>query len=285
MKHHNFIICNGDTDSIAFKKPDEKPFTPEERAALLAELNALMPENIVWADDDFFRRFIVCGAKNYILDNGKKVKLKGNSLKATKKEPALREFIREVVDLLLKDKKEQVIFAYLRKAQEISRITDISPWCFKATVTKKVLEPSTVFNRKIRDAIGARPVAEGDKVYLFYMEDGTLCLREDFKGEFDRMKLLGKLRDTIETFGKVFDVELFPDLTLSRNKELLAELGLSAKNPPVATVAVKPLTSEENIEACAKEVTTWPKWKVEAIKGTLSEPTINPPTGVKLVRV
>lgn len=249
--NHNFIIANGDTDSIAFKKPDEKPFTPEERSALLEELNSLMSDNIVWKDDNHFRRFIVFKAKNYVMDDGKKVKIKGSALKASKKEPALRLFIRDVIDLLLKDKKEQVIFVYLQKAIEIGKLTDITPWCFKATVTKKVLEPTTTFNKKVLDAIGRRPVSEGDKVYLFYKEDGSLCLRENFSGEFDRFKLLGKLRDTIEVFGNVFDVNLFPDLKIKRNEELLSslgiqpklgkqlpKLGMSASVPPASNMAV-----------------------------------------------
>ncbi len=231
---HNFIIANGDTDSIAFKKHDEKPFTKEEREALLVELNALMPENIVWKDDNHYRRLIVFRAKNYVMDDGKKVKIKGNALKATKKEPALKQFIREVIDLLLKDKKEQVLFLYLGKVQEILNLADISQWCFKVTVTKKVLNPEGTFQKKQLEAIGNFPVSEGDKVYMFFAEDGSLCLRENFKGQCDKSKLLGKLRDTIEVFSTVFDVGLFPDLTLRRNQELLASL------TPVPAPPVKP---------------------------------------------
>jgi DNA polymerase elongation subunit (family B) len=234
MTPHNFIIVNGDTDSIAFKKRDETPFTDQEQESLLAELNSLMPKNIVWKNDKHYRRVIVFKAKNYVMDDGKKVKVKGSALKASKKEPALREFIREVIDLLLKDRKEQVLFAYLKRVHEINNIADISPWCFKVTVTKKVLDPQATFQQKIRAAIGDYPVSEGDKVYLFFKEDGSLCLRENFAGDFDRMKLLGKLRDTIEVFANVFDVNLFPDLTLKRNQELLA--GLRPPPPPKSNV-------------------------------------------------
>jgi DNA polymerase elongation subunit (family B) len=227
--NHNFVIANGDTDSIAFKKPDQTPFTPEEQDALLAELNAQMPANIVWKNDKHYRRLIVFKAKNYVMDDGKKVKIKGSALKGGKKEPALKDFTREVIDLLLKDRKEQVIFLYLQKVYEINALADITPWCFKVTVTKKVLDPQATFQKKIRAAIGSRPVSEGDKVYLFFKEDESLCLRENFAGDFDKKVLLGKLRDTLEVFGNVFDVELFPDLTLKRNADLLATLA-----PPVA---------------------------------------------------
>lgn len=243
---HNFVIANGDTDSIAFKKPDQTAFSIEERRELLKEINGLMPHGIEWKDDDHFRRVIVFKAKNYVTDNGKKVKVKGSALKGSKKEPALQTFTCEVIDLLLKDRKEQVIFAYLQKANEIMALTDITPWCFKVTVTKKVLDPQATFQKKISAAIGSTPVSEGDKVYLFFKEDGSLCLRENFSGEFDRSVLLGKLRDTMDVFGNVFDVDLFPDLTLKRNQDLLpklspnqpqvdksAELNLSATLPPL----------------------------------------------------
>lgn len=218
---HNFIIANGDTDSIAFKKPDQKPFTDVERKDLLDELNRLMPANIVWKDDKAYRRFIVFKAKNYVLDDGKKVKIKGSALKASKKEPALRQFIKEVIDLLLKDRKDQVLFVYLAYIRQIMNLTDISPWCFKVTVTKKVLEPSTTFNQKVRTAIGSKPVSEGDKVYMYFREDGSLSLRENFNNDCDKLTLIGKLRDTLDVFGSVFDVDLFPDFQLKRNQELL----------------------------------------------------------------
>jgi len=221
MTPHNFIIANGDTDSIAFKKPDESPFTSEEQDSLLKELNALMPDNIVWKNDKHYRRLIVFRAKNYVMDDGKKVKLKGSALKGGKKEPALKEFTREVIDLLLKDRKDQVLFSYLKRCLDIGSLTDIAPWCFKVTVTKKVLDPQATFQKKIRAAIGDTPVAEGDKVYMFFKKDGSLCLRENFTGDFDRSKLMKKLRDTLEFCENVFDVDLFPDLTLNRNKDLL----------------------------------------------------------------
>lgn len=224
MNQHNFTIVNGDTDSIAFKKRDGSPFPKEEQAALLAEINSYLPSNIIFKNDKHYRRVIVFKAKNYVLDDGEKVKIKGSALKGSKKEPALKEFTREVIDLLLKDRKEQVLFAYLRKCNEITRLTDITPWCFKVTVTKKVLDPQATFQKKISAAIGSTPVSEGDKVYLFFKEDGSLCRREEFDGSFDKKVLLGKLRDTLEVFGNVFDVELFPDLTLRRNSDLLDSL-------------------------------------------------------------
>lgn len=231
MQCHNFVIVNGDTDSISFKKQDEKPFTEEEQAVLLTEINSYLPANIIFKNDKHYRRVIVFKAKNYVLDDGKKVKIKGSALKGSKKEPALKDFTREVIDLLLKDRKEQVLFAYIKKCNEIRSLKDITPWCFKVTVTKKVLDPQATFQKKIKDAIGNTPVSEGDKVYMFFKPDGSLCLRENFTGEFDEKVLLGKLRDTLDVFGNVFDVDLFPDLTLRRNSELLESLQVGKYHP------------------------------------------------------
>jgi DNA polymerase elongation subunit (family B) len=204
----------------------------DEQTTLLDELNALMPANIVWKNDKHYRRLIVFKAKNYVMDDGKKVKVKGSALKGSKKEPALKEFTREVIDLLLKDRKEQVLFAYLRRCNEINALTDIKEWCFKITVTKKVLDPQATFQKKIRSAIGDTPVSEGDKVYMFFREDGSLCTRENFTGDFDKKVLLGKLRDTLDVFGNVFDVDLFPDLTLRRNAELLESINKNTVHTP-----------------------------------------------------
>jgi hypothetical protein len=239
MNHH-FIICNGDTDSIAFCKTTEKPFTDEEQASLLAEINSLMPAHIEWKNDKVYRRLIVFAAKNYVMDDGKTVKIKGSALKASKKEPRLKEFIREVIDLMLKDKKDQILFAYLKVCREIMELKDMTPWSFKVTVTKKVLDPQATFQKKIKAAIGSFPVSEGDKVHLFFREDGSLCRREEFNGECDRKVLLGKLRDTMEAFGKVIDVELFPDLTLKRNAELLESLTTYKQLPKLAISATFP---------------------------------------------
>lgn len=224
---HNFILANGDTDSIAFKKPDQSPFTPEEQEALLKELNALMPPHIVWKNDKHYRRFIVFAAKNYALDDGKKVKIKGNSIKATKKGPALRRFIREVVDALLADRKSHVFWIYLNYAKQILELTDIAEWCFKVTVTKSVLEPKVTFQKKILAAIGNTPVREGDKIYCFYKPDESICLRENFTGEFCRDRLLKNLYDSLNVFGRVLDTDLFPNFATKKGKELLASLSIT----------------------------------------------------------
>jgi DNA polymerase elongation subunit (family B) len=222
---HDFIIVNGDTDSIAFKRRDQKAISVEDRTALLAEINSLMPELIHWEDDNYFKKFIVVAAKNYIMQDEKgKIKIKGSGLKATTKEKALQAFIREVIDLLLTNRKDHIMALYQKYARNILGLTEVSQWCSKVTITKAVLSGEGTRQVRIRQAIGSRPVQEGDKIWIFNRTAEDLCLLEDFNGEYDIGTMLGKLYDTLTVFDAILDVDCFPDLTLKRNKPLLGGL-------------------------------------------------------------
>ena len=101
---HDFKIANLDTDSISFSKQDGSVFSKQEQTCLLEELNSLFPPTIRWEHDGIFSRVVVIKAKNYILKSESgKVKIKGSALKATGREPALKEFINKVIDSYLKD--------------------------------------------------------------------------------------------------------------------------------------------------------------------------------------
>lgn len=222
MKTHNFLLVGGDTDGLAFKKPDEKPFTNDERKALLDELNGLMDGLIHWEDDGVFKRQLVIKTKNYVLidENGKQ-KTKGSALKATTKEKALKQFVQDIIQLLLTDRQDRIYIEYMKRAREILALTDITEWCSKHTITKAVLSGKGTAQVRIREALKDRPVQEGDKVYMFFKTDSERCLLEDFDGKYDSDILLGKLYDTLCIFETVIDVKLIPNLTLKRNKDLL----------------------------------------------------------------
>lgn len=225
---HNFVIVNGDTDSISFKKPDEKPFTDEECSAILNELNSFMPAQVRWEADGAnkgrYRRFIVLKAKNYILDDGKKIKIKGSALKATMKEPALQEFIQKVVDLLLKDRKDRIFDLYKSYASQIVSLSSIDAWCFRKTITKSILNPERTNESRVLDALKGTTYSEGDRVWLFFRTDEEYCLRENFDGTYCKLTLLGKLYDTVCIFSNLLDVDLFPNYSLKRNQSLIGDL-------------------------------------------------------------
>lgn len=229
MKTHKFQITNADTDSVSFCKPDQSEWTEKEQQKLLDEINTITDEGIFWDHDGVMEKFIIVAAKNYIMctrdeDGQLEVKIKGSGLKATKKEPRLKEFIRTVINYMIDDDLiDKIDSIYTECATDILKIdkdTDLRQYAFKATVTKKVISPTTPFNTKIRDAVldAGKELIEGDKEYLIFKHDGTLALYDHISHtDVDKMKLLKKLFDTIRTFRKVLPIENYPNLTLKRN--------------------------------------------------------------------
>lgn len=237
MKRNNFNLCVNDTDSISFSKKDGSPISVKERSKILAQLNSIMPEGILWEDDDYFKTIIAVGAKNYILDNGKSVKIKGSALKATKKEPGLKKFIKEFIDLLLADEQDQIpdlYTKYVKRILSINSKTDINEWCFKITATKKVLQPTTVFNKKILNALikAQIDVVEGDKYYMYFrpikIKNGkkiqNLSVATSYQDNICKLTLLKKLYVTAKIFHRVYDIKTLPNLTLKRSLAILQDL-------------------------------------------------------------
>lgn len=253
MKQHNFQIVNADTDSISFCKKDRSPFTDKEQKKLLEEINSLMKPGIFWDHDGVFPFVGIVGAKNYIMFDGKKTKIKGSALKATKKEPRLKKFINDIIKCIVDERTEEIQNLYIECAKEIIQInkkSDISQWSFKATATKKVIEPTTPFNTKISEALLNHniPIVEGDKYYLFFKnisevkeveytkKDGkpgkkkvkvqNLELTTHYDGDIDKMVLLNKLFVTIKIFNRVLDITKYPNFKLKKNLKALESLKL-----------------------------------------------------------
>lgn len=220
----NMFVANADTDSISFNRKDQLPISLEERKELLIELNSLYPERISWEDDGYFFTVCIFKAKNYVLWDGKKLKIKGSALKASTKEPALKEFIKKVIDSIINDKSDfqDIYNSYVK---EIIAIKDINRWATRKTISDKVLNNTRTNEVRIRDAIQGSELVEGDKCYVFYKNKDTLELAEKFNGEYDKDRLLGKLYDTAWIFDSVLDCELlFKNYKLKKAKQALEEL-------------------------------------------------------------
>ncbi len=244
MLNHNFLLGPTDTDSISFCKPDMKLITKEERIVLLNELRSISPDYMDWEDDGYYKRCIIVGAKNYIMqDEAGKVTIKGSGLKASMKERALQAFIQELIDLLLKDKKDQILFHYLKYVHTILNLKDITDWCSKKTITKAVLNPERTQEERISAALKGSDYKEGDKAYMFFKTETELCLREKFDGAYDKDILLGKLHDTLSIFGTVIDADLFPNFTLKKNQSMLTDLGYVPKFEPIKSA--KTITAQD----------------------------------------
>lgn len=230
-KHKGYEIVNVDTDSFSYTTSLNSKYKTKNKETGLSpfdqdieDLNSLFPELISWENDGFYKTVVVLKTKNYILDDGKKVIIKGNSLKATNKEPALKQFIRDVVDILLKNKTEHFIHIYQKYAAEILNVTDIAKWCFKKTVTKNFMTSDRPNEQLPWNAIKHTKPQEGDKVYLFFEDEKTYRLREEFKGEYSKKKLFGKLHSTAKTFNTLFDLSLVPNYSKAGNQDLLEDL-------------------------------------------------------------
>jgi hypothetical protein len=222
--NHDFKIVNADTDSISFCKADGGEFSAEEQTRLLNELNSLFPSQIHWEHDGIYSKFIVLKAKNYILYNGKKVKIKGSALRASTKEPALKEFIKEIIDAMLYDKNNYQEI-YWKYAQEIMNVQDMKRWASRKTITTAVLGGKRTNEKKVLDALEGSEYVEGDRVFMFFKSDQSLSLIENFNGDYCKKTLLKKLFNTAQIFGNILDVkQIFPNLTLKRNGTLLNEM-------------------------------------------------------------
>jgi hypothetical protein len=204
-------------------KLDAGIFSKEEQIKYTSELNELFPELINWELEDIFSNVIVLKAKNYILkrEDGKVI-YKGSALKSSKTEPKLKQFLYDIINEILEERYDY-ISVYNRYRDEILNITDITPWCTKKTLSSTVMESTRANETKVMDAISESEYVEGDKFYVFYKEDDTLCLKENFKGEYNKKRLLKRLYDTVKIFSGIIDINQFPKYY---NKKLLKELGV-----------------------------------------------------------
>lgn len=210
---HTFTLTNLDTDSISFCKPDFSKFTPDEDDELLKELNSFFPEEIKFAPDGEFEVFIVLKAKNYIMYDGKKIKLKGSALKSSTMEPALKEMLNEFINALVFDRQQDLPAIYDKYIQIALNITEIKPWC-----TKKTLSPTTYNSERknetdIVDAVRGTEYKSGDKVYL-YAKTKLIELDEFYKSgakKGQRKTKSVKEYGLLENFDGVYDVQCYTD--------------------------------------------------------------------------
>lgn len=229
MRTHNFILGPVDTDSISICKPDMSPFTEEEQEALIAEINALMPEKIKYAHDGYYNRCIAFKAKNYVLYDGVKIKVKGSGLKGSTKSVALREMTNKFIETMCyttdKDTMNQKLFEiYNSYATEILNITDIKRWSARKTISSTMMESTRPNETKVMDAIKDSDYKEGDRCFVFYKQDDSLCLYENFDGDYNKTRLLKNIHDTVMIFSTVLDIKQFPNYSLKKNQKLLETL-------------------------------------------------------------
>lgn len=219
---YNFKLVNADTDSITVCKQDGSPFSDEENKDLLLELNSLFPKEISWEPDGQFESVVVLKAKNYILWDGKKKKIKGSALRGSAREKALAEFIGKFSDLLLEQRFDDLVALYDTYTKEITNIKDITRWSSKKTVTEKVLNPERTNEQKVLDALAGTEYSVGDKRYFYFSTlNKSLKLQDQWCNDHDIDVLLKKLHNTVKIFDSVIDLSQFPNYSLKKNRKLL----------------------------------------------------------------
>ena len=245
---NNFEIIACDTDSVFFKKLDGASFSKEEIEALRLSLNSLYPKTIVWELNGYFPVIVSAAAKNYLIksEDGK-IKFKGSALKDPKKEKALLEFIQTFITRLSEDREAEIPDLYNQYVREICSITNISRFTSKKTITDKVLNPERTNEQKVLDALKGEELQEGDKVFLFFKSDRSLCLEKHFNGDYDKKGLLEKLFKSALIFENIYLVrEKLTNYALKRNQEALKSLIEApepVKQPEPLKIPEKPIKS------------------------------------------
>ena len=236
-----FTLVNVDTDSFSFSTKKRLKLVTKEQAKkkgiepidefqdLIDEINSLYPDGILWEDDGYFKRGIVIRAKNYIFQrdpvlikkSGEKEFMKKGTFNSRAREKRLQEFMNDAIMLMLNKKKDQIFHLYNNYAKEILEIEDITDWCKTKTITQKVLNPKTAENEKVLATIKKIHFQEGDKIKIFYLDEDNMELLTHFSGKYYTDKYLEKLYDTLSIFDGVYDVSVFPNYKLKKNRALL----------------------------------------------------------------
>lgn len=245
---YDFIIGPTDTDSISFCKSDMSEFTELEQSQLLDELNSIQDRGITFEDDGYFSQVLAVAAKNYCLvEHGTtKIKMKGSSIKDSKKEPALREFMNEVIDDLVFEK-GNLPEIYAKYVQEADNIQDINRWAVKKSISKNLLNGTRKNETNVLDAIpDLSQVREGDKIFIynsvsgerqivvkdepqFYKKTGLPKMEPDTKlkqtkfyaNDSDTEHYYDRIYKTLSIFKNVLDVKQFRNFSKPEKKEKL----------------------------------------------------------------
>lgn len=223
---HNYILINADTDAVTVSKPNGEYWSEEERKKFLDELNKQFPEKIKFEDDGYFCSIIVARAKNYVLYDGKKIKIKGSAFKSSQKSEALKAFLNDIIHTILNDRTDyvEVYNKYVKQIFNIKTKEEMKKWAAKKTFTERVEESDRSNEVKVREAIANAEIFPGDKFHVFYRKDNSLSLVENFDGDYNTTRLLKNLFDTTKTFETVLNKDIFVNYSLKKNQPVLQDL-------------------------------------------------------------
>jgi DNA polymerase I len=251
-KTKGYTVPKVDTDSITIWN-NGKRFETDKIDDLINEINSILPEQINFELDACYDSIIVFKAKNYAYLEEGEITTKGSALKASTKCQALKDFLKQSIEMMLKGSPtEDLQGYYMNHVHEICDLKDISRWAARKTLSSTMQESERSNETKIMDAIADSEYREGDRFYTFYLPDDTLCLVENFTGEYNKKRLFKNLFDTIMIFGTVIPnaKELFLNYSLKRNEKYLPGYIEPVKPPKVSKQRKK---KAEKIEEVVSE--------------------------------
>lgn len=218
-KNEGFTVPKGDTDSITIWANNTK-IGPIDK--IIENLNDTLPEQINFELDAEYDSIVVVKAKNYAYREGEKISTKGSGLKGSTKSPALKEYTKKLLESMLYGKpNSEIVELYTQYVHEICDIKDMKRWAVRKTYSEKLETSERTNETKVLEALAGSDYREGDRFWTFYLPDDSLCLVENFKGEYNRKRLLKNLYDTTMIFDTVLPAELFINYSLKKNECLL----------------------------------------------------------------
>jgi DNA polymerase I len=176
LKNNNAKIIEVDTDGIYFVPPDNvKTEADEER--LIADLAAILPKGIELELDGRYPAMFSYKIKNYaLLDGQGRLRIKGSGLRSRGLELFQREWLEEILLLLLKGEREKIPQLYQRYLDKIDQHGKEISWLAKTETLQDSLETyQTKLRAKKRNAAAPyelalkaeRPYQPGDQISYY----------------------------------------------------------------------------------------------------------------------
>jgi DNA polymerase, archaea type len=147
LQERHARVVEVDTDGIYFLPPAGFA-TPEQEEALVKELSGTLPEGIDVELDGRYKRMFSYKSKNYaLLSHDDSIIVKGSALKSRGMEKYLREFMAELITLLLHDQGQAVLRVYERYGQRLRSHDFTIDWLSK---TDTLREAPATYQQKVR---------------------------------------------------------------------------------------------------------------------------------------
>jgi DNA polymerase, archaea type len=140
LKKNDAKIIEVDTDGIYFAPPDSVT-TEVDAQRLIADLAAILPKGIELELDGRYPAMFSYKTKNYaLLDDQGRLRIKGSGLRSRGLEPFQREWLEEMLLLLLKGKQEDIPKLYERYLDNIEQHRKEISWLAKTETLQDSLD-------------------------------------------------------------------------------------------------------------------------------------------------